>query len=171
MPRTYEPIASQTLGSSASTISFSSIPATYTDLRLILSHLHTSTVVQSAGIQFNSDTGSNYSTTYLDGNGSAAISGRLSSETSLVISYRPSASAPNDIPVVAIVDIQSYANTNVNKTALTAQSSHFSSGGFVSRYVGLWRSTSAINAITIMNRGGGSFLSGTTAALYGIKAA
>lgn len=171
MARTYEPIASQTLGSSASTISFTSIAATWTDLRLILSHLHTATVVQSAGVRFNSDTGSNYSTTYLDGNGSAAISGRLTNETSLVISYRPSASAPSDVPVLALVDVQSYANSSVYKTALTAQASHFSSGGFVSRYVGLWRSTSAITSIDIISRGGGSFLSGTTASLYGIKAA
>lgn len=171
MAATYEPIASQTLSSSASTITFSSISGAYTDLRLILSHLHTATVIQSAGIRFNADSGSNYSTTYLDGTGSGASSGRLTNETSLVISYRPSASAPDTVPVLAVVDIQSYANTNVYKTALTAQSSHFASGGFVSRYVGLWRSTSAITSITIMNRGSGSFLSGTTASLYGIKAA
>jgi hypothetical protein len=60
MATTYEPIATTTLGTAAASITFSSIPATYTDLRLVvmcklLAH-------QLLMFRFNSDTGSNYLT-------------------------------------------------------------------------------------------------------------
>ena len=71
---TYTPIARQTLGSAAASVTFSSIPQGYTDLVLVMNlGAATSDYVQ---IVLNSDTANTlYSGTYLLGNGSSASSG------------------------------------------------------------------------------------------------
>ncbi len=83
MPTTYEPIATTTLGSAAATITFSTIPATYTDLRVVW--VGTVTVADSAGMRFNSDSGTNYSRTVLQGDGSAASSNRSTSQNQIYL--------------------------------------------------------------------------------------
>ena len=72
MASTYEPIATTTLGSAASSITFSSIPATYTDLRLVLVHTPSAST-GNAQMQFNSDTATNYSYTYRQRIGSGGV--------------------------------------------------------------------------------------------------
>jgi hypothetical protein len=73
MAITYEPIATTTLGSAAADVTFTSISGTYTDLVLVAV-----TQIGSSGdylgVQFNSDTGTNYSRTRLSGNGTSASS-------------------------------------------------------------------------------------------------
>ena len=76
---TYTPIASQTLGSAAASVTFSSIPQGYTDL-VIVNNVTCTIDTQVIGCQYNGDTGANYSKTYLLGNGSSAFSGRNSNE-------------------------------------------------------------------------------------------
>jgi hypothetical protein len=113
MAQTYEPIATTTLTTTASNATFSSIPGTYTDLVLIGSPKYT-----SAGdylkVTYNSDTGSNYSITYVLGNGSSASSGRESSVTSMNVMYMTQTSNFG----VLRVDIQNYSNSTTYKTAL-----------------------------------------------------
>jgi hypothetical protein len=169
---TYEPIASQTLGADAASVTFSAIAATWTDLRLIVTGRTdwTTDEFEALGLRFNSDTGSNYSHTVLLGNGSAASSSRLSSNTSTNPQrFNPSHNS-NTSPAVAIVEIMSYSNTNVFKTVLGASAA--SAENFeVARGVGLWQSTSAITSVTLIPIVGSNFKSGLTASLYGIKAA
>ena len=70
---TYTPIATQTLGSSAASVTFSSIPGTYTDLMLIsFAQGQASGGDNRLVLQFNGDTATNYSSTYLIGNGTTA---------------------------------------------------------------------------------------------------
>ena len=76
---TYTPIATTTLGSAAADVTFSSISSAYTDLFLAINC--GAAGVTDMGIRFNSDTGSNYSLTYIRGTGSAASSGRASNAT------------------------------------------------------------------------------------------
>jgi hypothetical protein len=163
MPATYEPIASTTLGSAAASHTFSSIPGTFTDLRLIVSDGLTNNY--NIGCRFNSDTGSNYSHTQIYGTGSAAASTRDSSQTALFLGYTGT-SAPN----VLVTDIMSYANTNVFKTVLSAS---VAPARTVTRAVGLYRSTSAITSVQVYIIFGGpvDLPTGTTLSLYGIKAA
>ena len=59
MPATYEPIASTTLGSAAATISFSSIPGTFTDLVVVLFTGTTHGDNEVMQLTFKSDTASN----------------------------------------------------------------------------------------------------------------
>jgi hypothetical protein len=165
--RTYEPITTTTLGSAQTTVSFSSIPATYTDLVLIMVHNSSGTATAFNGyLRFNSDSGSNYSKTQMLGVG-AAQSQRSSNATSLVWPF------DDTTWTVTRFNIMNYANTTTNKTTIFRQDMGTYGTAAV---VGLWRSTSAINAIslTASDQGGGTadqFTAGSTFTLYGITAA
>ena len=164
MPTTYEPIATTTLGTAASTITFSSITSAYTDLRLIINWQSTSTAETNLFMTFNSDTGSNYSYTRLVGDGASASSGRATSQTSLFIGKQNASTT--SVWRMNEIDIFSYAGST-NKTYLESHATDNNGGGFVYRFVGLWRSTSAINTISIF-QSGSNLNAGTTATLYGI---
>jgi hypothetical protein len=159
MPNTYDSIATQTLGSAASSVTFSSIPSTYTDLVLV-SDYQLSTGDNFITIRFNSDTGSNYSFTNLYGEGTAAASDRSSNQTAGRIGFYGSNKSNS------IVSIMNYSNTTVNKTAISRDNTNT----YVVTRVNLWRNTSAINSITILTSGP-NLNSGSTFSLYGIKAA
>lgn len=168
MAVTYEPIASTTLGAGGSTlVTFSSIPGTFTDLLLVSMADTNYSFANSIStyLRINGDTGSNYSTTWLLGNGSAASSGRASNDTNGI--YIGEFSATANLGQPSIVHIMSYANTNVNKTVL---SSSCVASSWVTRQVGLWRSTAAITSVSV-RAGGYTFQQGGTFSLYGIKAA
>lgn len=162
MPATFDAIATTTLGSAASTITFSSIPGTYTDLRLVL------TAQSSAGgnvwLQFNSDTATNYSRTNLAGDGTSATSSRQTSQSVIRCATIGVPTSPNF--GLYTIDIFSYAGST-NKTVLVTASEDTNGGGGVSRIVGLWRSTAAISSIQLTTNTG-TYSAGTTATLYGI---
>jgi hypothetical protein len=159
---TYEPIATQTLGSSAATVTFSSIPSTYTDLVLVVAG--TASGGDDILMQFNSDTASNYSYTILYGTGSVAGSVRGSNGTSILVDYYGAMGTGQNN---RIIQINNYSNTTTNKTSLV-RANNAASG--TDAIVGLWRSTSAINAIRLF-MGTATFATGSTFSLYGIKAA
>jgi hypothetical protein len=166
MPATYEPIATTTLGSAQATVTFSSIPSTYTDLVLV-TIATTSVGGRDYNLRFNSDTGSNYSFTVLAGSGSAASSTRASntSSTGLYTVAGTSTSTPG----VVISQILNYSNTTTYKTIIQRGNEP---AGEVCAGVSLWRSTSAISTIAITaSTGSGNWNSGSTFTLYGIKAA
>jgi hypothetical protein len=162
MPATYEPIATTTLGSAASSISFSSIPGTYTDLRMVL--VGTGTTNNTYFLyRFNSDSSSLYSTTRLSGNGSTTRSIR-NSGTGLLVTYE--ALLSDTIPSMWTLDVFSYAGST-NKTALATISADRNGSGQTEMAVGLYRSTTAISSVSaVMNSS--TFAAGTTATLYGI---
>jgi len=164
MASTYEKIATTTLGSAAASYTFSSIPSTYTDLILVSSILGVTGQSYSPRIQLNSDTGSNYSITYLYGTGSVAASGRGSDATFIYIGHL-TGYLTTDNPMNIITQIQNYSNTTTNKTLLSRSNN---TGTDVDAIVGLWRDTSAINSINIQFQSGTNFQSGSTFTLYGI---
>jgi len=161
MAITYDLISSQTLASAASSITFSSIAASWTDLRLVLTG--GITVAGSPTLRFNSDATTNYSITTLYGNGTSALSTSQTSTNKIALG-----DAGNSNVYLWTVDIFSYAGSTY-KTTLGTSASDDNGSGQVSNIVGLWRSTSAITSLTI--NGSGNLKSGTTATLYGIKAA
>ena len=167
MPTTYDKIATTTLGSAASAITFNSISSAYTDLRLVL--VFTQSIASGqASIQFNSDTGSNYSYTRLAGNGTAASSGRVTGSTEIIINDNYDNGASTTIPTLSSVDIFSYAGSTF-KTVLINSAGDYNGSGTVWDAVGLWRNTAAINRIDISGAGSiRTFSIGTTATLYGI---
>ena len=165
MPATYEPIATTTLGSASATITFSSIPATYTDLRLIFTF--TQSIAQFGPfLTFNNDSATNYSQTKLAGNGTSALSARVANNN-WISPYQVTNSTT--IPSFLTFDIFSYAGSTF-KTVLINNNQDQNGSGAVSNFVGLWRSTAAINRLDLQVTSG-TFNTGTTATLYGIKAA
>ena len=164
MAQTYTPIASQTLGSAAASVTFSSIPGTYQDLRLVISAGTSGT--DYLAIQYNGDTATNYSMTYLSGNGTAASSGRQTGMTYWQISALGTQTTTVGDSVIT-VDIENYAGTSTYKTGLS-RANRASNG--VDAIVGLWRSTAAINSILIKGTGF-NLATGSTFTLFGIKAA
>jgi hypothetical protein len=161
---TYTPIATTTLGSANNSVTFSSIAGTYTDLVLIYTGITTNNN-QNLAIQFNSDTGSNYSQTQLYGNGSTAGSGRRTNFSAILINEL----AGSGTQTTTVMNVMNYANTTTYKT--TVGRSGTASGGTESG-AGLWRSTSAITAVKVFVFGGTeTFTSGSTFTLYGIQAA
>jgi hypothetical protein len=161
---TYEPIATTTLGSAQSSVTFSSIPGTYTDLVVVIDSAMTAGSTSNLGMQFNSDTGSNtnYSSTRLLGDGSAASSGRNTSTSYGMI---------GDVDTnkfVSINHIMNYANTTTYKTFLSRTGN---AGAYLGAYVSLWRSTAAITTVVLKQPGGSTFVSGSTFTLYGVLAA
>ena len=159
MAVTYEKIATTTLGSATSTITFSSISGTYTDLILVTSGTSTTSTIC---IRFNNDTGSNYSDTKLFGTGSSAGSERHSNATRIF------GSSVGSTVFTDVFQIQNYSNTTTYKTCLIRGSLTTSAA---TAFVGLWRSTSAITRIDLFNNNSGDFDSGFIATIYGIKAA
>ena len=160
MPSTYTPIATTTLGSAASQVIFSSISSAYTDLILIV---NAGLSTQGAmNVRLNGDTGTNYSTTRLYGNGSTASSDRFSNQDYLDLGF-----FPNDLNNNSIIHFMNYSNTTTNKTILT----RWNSTGFATATVSLWRSTSAINAIRLYSSLGYNLNAGSTFTLYGVKSA
>ena len=163
MASTYTPIATQTVtGSSTVSVTFSSIPSTYTDLIIVTQYKSVSN--NYLQMRFNGDTASNYSRTELTGNGTSATSSRFSNEA---YAYVSSLYAPTGEWETAISQINNYSNATTYKTMISRVNSP--SVG-VNATVNLWRSTSAINTVLITAVGSGYDV-GSTFTLYGIKAA
>lgn len=165
MTATYENIATTTLSSASSTITLSSIPGTFTDLRLVMVGIpKTSIGSLIAQVRFNSDTGTNYSMTNLIGDGSSASSLRTTNSTRL----QPEGFVTTG-PMFFTMDVFSYAGST-NKTVLITNSTDRNGAGIVNRAAGLWRNTSAITTITLVGDGGYEYDTGTKVTLFGIKA-
>lgn len=167
----YESIQTVTLSSAASTISFTSIPGTYKHLQIRgIGRAANSVTDENLIIQFNSDTGANYSLHNLYGTGSATGANASANATVSYFARVSGASSTANIFGVAVADILDYADTNKYKT-LRSLSGHDQNGsGYITLMSGSWRNTAAITTVTIKNDSGSNIASGSTFALYGIKA-
>lgn len=158
---TYEKIEAKTLGSAAASVTFSSIAATYTDLIIISNGSFNSD--SGFYLRFNSDTSTLYSATYMEGNGSAASSGRNTTSNFMNVGY-----APNSAIFNSIIQVFNYANTTTFKTVVGRCNTPTS---IAFAHVGLYRATpAAITSVTLYPQTG-SINAGSTFNLYGIKAA
>lgn len=158
MASTYTPLATTTLGSGVSSYTFSSISSAYTDLVLIVNGSATSGT--GVYLRFNGDTSSIYSQTTLftyTGGGVVSDQTTNSSLISLTNMY--------GTQMIATAQIMNYSNTNTYKTAIARRGDTYQHEGTLT---GLWRSTSAINSLTIL--ADVAFNSGMSLSLYGIKA-
>jgi hypothetical protein len=161
---TYTPIYSQTITSNTTSVTFSNIPSTFTDLVLKISVISTSTNNNYINLQYNGDTSSNYSTTILSGDGTSALSARFSDRTDFNIDYF---AAPHTQIGTRSVQIMNYSNNTTLKTGLVRSDR---AGRGTDAMVGLWRSTAPITSIKITHDTA-QFAAGSNITLYGIKAA
>jgi hypothetical protein len=173
MPVTYQLIASNVLSSSAASVTFSAIPATYTDLVVRWSARDSTDAGSFATIylQFNTNTGLGqtvYSYTRIRGTGSAASSAFDANfyrgDSSL---YNATASTANTfasgefyIPSYTASQNKPYSNFNVAETNATL--------AYILTSAGLYRNTAAIDSATIATTGV-SFAAGSSFYLYGIS--
>jgi hypothetical protein len=160
---TYEPIATTTLGSTNSTITFSTIPATYTDLVLIGNPKLSASLDYKWYVNGDNTSGL-YSQTRLVGDGSTATSGRTTGANFLYLDLTAPASSSVQ---TFIMNFQNYANTNTFKTVLVRYNN---AGTETAARVNLWRNTNAITSITI-STDSSTFAIGSQFTLYGIAAA
>lgn len=159
MSFTYEPIATQTLGSNTTSISFLNISNTYTDLVLV-AVVKNSSSLNNGQIYFNNDTSSLYSGTYLQGSGSV-VSGRVSNQN---YCFTPEISTSQWTVIIA--NIMNFSNSSTFKTVLLRGGA---ANDRTAAWVNLYRSTNVINRIDFATFGG-NLVSGSTFNLYGIKA-
>lgn len=166
--KTYVPISTANGTGSNSTITFSSIPSTYTDLVLVFNGSTTFTTGDYFNLKINNDTGSNYSNTVMVGNGSGIGSYRNSNQSF----YDGQAWGWNTgQTVLTKIHFMNYSNTSNYKTFLTRWDNNTSGTSWaVAANVGLWRSTAAITSISIYSALG-NITSTSMATLYGIAAA
>jgi hypothetical protein len=166
MPKTYEPIATYTASGSPTLYTFSSIPSTYTDLRIVFDGETISGSGNAIAIRFNGSSAANYSRTFVGANGTSAYS---SGGTALT---QAATCIIRQSRLNVTWDIMNYSNTTTYKTTLSKGSDAASE---TIQHAFLWRgstgsSTEAINSVTILLTTG-NFNSGSTFTLYGIKAA
>jgi hypothetical protein len=156
---TYTLIDSTTLGSSASSVTFSSIDQTFGDLVLVINAVFTNDG-RALYIRLNSDTGNNYNQVEIQGTGSSASSGSNTNiSTFQVDGYQRLATAT----------IFDYATTNKHKSVLSRSASGSSSFPAVRAAAHRWASTAAVTSITVQLNAD-NLETGSTIYLYGIEA-
>jgi len=169
---TYVALDTQTLTSAAASVTFSSINQGYTDLVIVVNTRTTYSTDNGPRIQlqFNGDTGSNYSATRVYGTGIAAGSNRDTNNTSMTFGYIASSYSSNTALGNHLLHIPNYSNTTTYKTVL-ARWNATDNAQPVGASVGLWRpsnlATGNITSIVIKNEVG-TFVVGSTFTLYGI---
>ena len=171
---TYTPLATTTLASAASSYTFSSIPATYTDLVIVANYAGFSATGATTLIQLNGDaTTTRYSSTNVEGDGTSATSGRYNNATAQAGMLLGGGNLGYGTgQAIEVFHIMNYSNATTYKTVLFRNSETYSSAS-IRQSVGLWRSTAAITSMTITtdNLSVCYFTSGSTFSIYGIKAA
>jgi hypothetical protein len=164
-PATFELISSVTATAGATSLTFSSIPGTYSSLQLRGFVLANSGYTVSTGIRFNSDSGTNYHSHGIYADGSTVSATNDLSKTFMYLTY---SSAGTSNPMSHIVDIDDYASTTRNKTIRTFTGVDSNGSGESSLFSGLWASTSAVTSITITAYSG-QFAATTKFFLYGLR--
>lgn len=169
----YELIEHRRLDANAASITFSNIPQNYSDLVIRYSLRHTSVAVDPGGFYFNTDTGTNYSMRLLLGDGSNSgsfLNANYIAEYNnwSAILLVPSGATANTFGNIE-VHIPNYASTTQHKSvSITGVNENNATGAFQFLSAGIWRSNSAINAITISGSTG-QLAQFSSATLYGVN--
>jgi hypothetical protein len=162
---TYTPLATVTLASSAASVTFSSIPATYRDLILVI---QSGAVGNDSNVRlrFNGDTGSNYSYVRMYGTGS----GSGSSDSTTSTGFQAARQTANNVGGfgMGVVNIMDYSATDKHKTALVRSGL---ASEITMAHAARWANTAAVTSITLLGfELGTNFLAGSRFDLYGVIA-
>jgi hypothetical protein len=172
MANTYTLIESQVLGSAAASVTFSSIPATYTDLVLRYSSRHNNAFsISQSAITFNGSSAANYSETVVYGDSVSAASGGQSG-SNISFMYDDANSATSNTFSNTELYIPNYtvsANKPMSWFGVTENNATTSNSAMIVGNASLWRDNSAITSITILALASRNFLAGSSFYLYGIK--
>ena len=165
----YDSIATTTVGAGgASSVTFSSIPSTYTHLQIRgINKTTAGTGNEWLTFQVNGATTNIVARHTLLGDGATASAEADTSTQATWFAFGSADSTASAFGVV-VMDVLDYANTNKNKTFRTLSGWDKNGSGYVALNSNLWNSTSAITSLTIIPRTN-SFAQYTSFALYGIK--
>ena len=171
----YFPIATTMLATASASVSFTSIPATYSHLQVrgFVKYSNTGNDRSAIHVRFNSDSGSNYNHGALYGTGAAIASDQAITQS---ITRFASVAAPSSHSTYTsmfgmfVADILDYANTNKYKTiiGIGGYDSNSNTYSNVSLQSGAWLSTSAITSMAI-TPDSGNWTAGSQFTLYGVK--
>lgn len=171
MPVTYTLIASNTLSSSAASVTFSAIPNTYTDLVLRMSLRSTeASTTTPIEITFNSDTATNYSVTRINGSGSSGASSSSRTNYNFIDGFQvPGANGTSNTFSSTELYIPNYTASQNKPLSLMQVDERNNTVAEMNAIAGLWRNTAAITSITLDFFGATTYASGSSFFLYGIK--
>ena len=161
--KTYTSLATVTLGGSDADITFSSIPATYRDLVLVIGNAKSASGNPAVIARFNSDSGTNYPYVRMTGNGSATGTFASTSDAHLNLAAAFGISTSENATI--ILQVLDYSATDKHKPILVRNNR---AGAGVEGIHARWASTSAINRIDLFNTSALNFGTGTIFSLYGI---
>jgi hypothetical protein len=173
MPNTYTLISSNVLSSSAASVTFSSIPSTYTDLVLRMSARGTwggATGIYTE-FNFNGDTSSIHSWTMLTGYGSGGVvSARYTAQNFIAPNVFNGAGSTSNTFTNIEMYVPNYAGNKNKVASIFGVDENNNTAAEIGAVAGLYSSTSAITSISIRpDSGAGNFVSGSSFYLYGIK--
>ena len=167
------PLATTTLSTSTSAITFTNIPTNYEHLqvRFMLRGTNADANID-VWCWLNNDTSTaNYTSHFLRGNGAtASASGSAASISPRIGSVNSGGSGANMFGV-GIVDILDYANTNKYTTMRSLTGEDENGGGNIFLYSSLWLNAAAVTSIKLEPQATNNLVAYSTAALYGIKRA
>ena len=164
----FESIATATGNGSSGTITFSSIPSDYKHLQIRGAFRKQDGFFSALKINFNSDTGSNYTEHVLRGDGTSASATANTGRNHARLDNTVLGTSYTSMVGVAIIDIADYASTTKNKTLRAFNGADVNGSGNARLTSSLWLNTNAITNITLTTEDGTVWLSSTTIALYGM---
>jgi hypothetical protein len=167
MPSSRILIASNTLGSATTTVTFSSIPSTYTDLVLRMStRIDSAPGTADLIIQINS--GGNMSYTRIQGNGATASSFRSTGNSTLPVNYLQQSDSTSNTFDSSEVYFPSYTSSNNKVISSFGVQETNGTTAYMRAIAHLRSNTESITSLEIRN-GGYNFVAGSSFFLYGIK--
>lgn len=164
-------VAESILSGTAASVTFSSIPATYRQLQLIAAcRGDNATTFVGMQLRFNSDTAANYDSQQVVGSAASALASEFLAQTSMSLGEFGAASAAAGNGGAYAINVPWYASTTIHKYVATDHAFSFGTATTnlqSKQWAGRWRSTAAINAITLLPSAG-NFIAGSSFALYGL---
>ena len=170
MATTYTAIASQVLSSTAASITFSSIPGTYTDLVLKVSARTTyaSNSIDQLQMKING-TSTGYSMTRIQGSGATATSSAVANDTSYAYPQIDAAQATTSTFSTVEYYVPNYVASTAKQLNIFGVQENNSASAYMTNNAALWNNTAAITSITLYGSySGGLFAIGSRFDLYGI---
>jgi hypothetical protein len=163
-----QPIYTQTASGSAASIVFNNIPQTFTDFKLVISGRGgQAQVYQQTYLRFNGDSGTNYSTTTIQGTGSGVASYRESNQNRASIGLLNGANATTSTFGNYELYVANYSGANFKSWIVDSITENNATLAYQGPEAGLWRNTAAITSMEILTFGA-NFVANSTFTLYGI---
>lgn len=164
------PISSITGTGSSTTITFTSIPSTYTHLQVrgILHSGRTAGTDAGLVVAVNGDGGSTYSWHRLTGDGATVTASSGANQGAFLNDDIAANNSNVNYYTAFVMDILNYSSTSIYKTHRTLWGMDKNGSGRLCFLSGSWRNQNAISSLTFTTDT--NFSTASTIALYGVKA-